>query len=312
MICRRSIAGPRCHTAGERCYDRVVLVATMETRLGSSAMRSSLIFERAVRGHVVHREQLVFDTRFAAAAGGKLEPVGHLFLMIAGRCVSDRGEVIAAPVAFMLGDDEWERRRKDSRTFRTDGPVVDVVQLRVAKAQLRAPIGLERGPLAVPSACWDAAAAMLVGVPDAVRLARLIDALASAGVLAKEISTTVIAEEPERFRRLWDALQPLYQTYGATASLKQLASSLGMSMRQVGRDAKELSAAFGIGSGYRDALLMMRLRMAVTLLGAPGGTVGDVAKVVGYGSAIAMARAFRDAKLPAPSAIQSELAANKI
>lgn len=285
-----------------------MLVATTENRLGSSAVRSSLIFERAVRGHVVHREQLAFDTRFAAAAGGKLEPVGHLFMLVAGRVVSDRGEVMTAPVAFMLADDEWERPRKDSRTFRTDGPIVDVVQLRVAKPHIRAPIGFDRGPLALTPTCWDAAAAMIASVPDAARLATLIDALAGAGVFAKEIATTVIAEEPERFRRLWEALQPLYQTYGATTSLKQLASSLGMSMRQVGRDAKELSAAFGIGSGYRDALLMMRLRMAVLLLAAPNQTVGDVAKLVGYGSPIAMARAFRDAKLPAPSAIQSSLA----
>jgi transcriptional regulator GlxA family with amidase domain len=118
---------------------------------------------------------------------------------------------------------------------------------------------------------------------------------------------TVTAEEPERFRRLWSAMQPLYATYGATTSLKQIASSLGMSMRQVGRDAKDLAAAFGIGGGYRDALLVLRLRVAVLLLSAPDATVADVAKLVGYGSAIAMARAFRDAKLPAPSVIQTAL-----
>ena len=289
-----------------------MLVATTENRIGSSAVRTSLIFERAVRGTVVHREKLAFDTRFAAAAGGKPEPVGHLFMLLAGRFLSDAGDVLAGPVAFMLGDDEWERPRKDSRTFRTDGIVVDVLQLRVAKQHIRVPIGLAHGALALTPACWDAAAALLSGQPDAPKLATLIDALAQAGVLASEMATTVIAEEPERFRRLWEALQPLYQTYGATTSLKQLASSLDMSMRQVGRDAKELSAAFGIGGGYRDALLMMRLRMAVLLLSAPDASVGDVAKLVGYGSPIAMARAFRDAKLPAPSVIQTEMTANRI
>ncbi|HUS28595.1 MAG TPA: AraC family transcriptional regulator [Kofleriaceae bacterium] len=289
-----------------------MLAATTETAIGKSAVRTSLLFERAVRGTVIRRDQLTFDTRFAAAAGGKPEPVGHLFMMLTGRFVSDRGDVVAGPVAFMLGDDEWERPRKDSRTFRTDGPIVEVLQLRVAKEHIRVPIGLAAGALALTPACWDATAAMLGGVPDARRLAALIDALATSGVFAKEMATSVVEEEPERFRRLWEALQPLYQTYGATTSLKQLASSLGMSMRQVGRDAKELSAAFGIGGGYRDALLMMRLRMAVLLLSAPDASVSDVAKLVGYGSPIAMARAFRDAKLPAPSAIQTELAANRI
>jgi transcriptional regulator GlxA family with amidase domain len=60
-----------------------------------------------------------------------------------------------------------------------------------------------------------------------------------------------------------------------------------MSMRQVGRDAKQLA------------------RVAVLLLSAPRATITDVATAAGYGSAIAMARAFRDARLPAPSVVQA-------
>jgi AraC-like DNA-binding protein len=272
-------------------------------------MRSTLLFERAVRGTVVRRESLVFDTKYAAAASGKPEPVGHLFLMTTGRWVFDSGETAHGPLAFVLADDEIERLGKQSRTFRTDGARVDVVQLRVSRDNLRAPIGMSHGPLALTPACWDAIGGLVTGVEtgDAALLARVIDELARSGVVAGSITDTVIAEEPERFRRLWAALEPLYSTYGATTSLKQLASSLGMSMRQVGRDAKDLSAAFGIGGGYRDALLMLRLRVAVLLLSAPEATVGDVAKLVGYGSPIALARAFRDAKLPSPSMIQAAL-----
>jgi AraC-like DNA-binding protein len=43
------------------------------------------------------------------------------------------------------------------------------------------------------------------------------------------------------------------------------------------------------------------------MLSAPEATVVEVARLVGYGSPIAMARAFRDAKLPAPSVVQAEL-----
>jgi AraC-like DNA-binding protein len=270
-------------------------------------MCSTLLFERAVRGTVVRRESLAFDTKYAAAASGKPEPVGHLFLMATGRWVFDTGEILHGPVAFVLADDEIERPTPHSRTYRTDGERVDVVQLRIDSEQLRVPIGLGHGPLALSPGCWVAARALVAGAPrgDAALLARLIDELAAAGVIASALAETVIVEEPERFRRLWAALAPLYSTYGATTSLKQLASSLGMSMRQVGRDAKELSAAFGIGGGYRDALLMLRLRVAVLMLSAPEATVADVAKLVGYGSPIALARAFRDAKLPPPSAVQA-------
>ena len=284
-----------------------MLAATSEVRTAVAAMRSTLVFERAVRGTVVRRQALAFDTKYLARAAGKVERAGHLFLLVAGRFVSDRGDVIEAPVAHLLTDEEMERPTKTSRTFRTDGERVDAIHLRIASDQLRAPIGMSHGPLAVTPACWTASAALLEEPADTGRLAQLLDAFAGAGVISPALTQTVCVEEPERFRRLWAALQPLYATYGATTSLKQLAASLDMSMRQVGRDAKELSTAFGLGGGYRDALLVLRLRVGVLMLSAADATVADVARLVGYGSPIALARAFRDAKLPAPSAIQADL-----
>lgn len=286
-----------------------MLVATSEVSIGSAGSRNSLVFERAIRGTLVERRGLTFDTKYAAAASGKPDAVGHLFLLLTGSMLLDDGTRYPAPFAFMLADDEWERRGKTSRTFRTDGAHVDVVQLRFSRDKLTVPIGLAHGEVALSPACWDAARALLARGPggDATVLASMLDALAAAGVISATVPATVIGEEPERFRRLWEALRPLYQTYGATTSLKQLASSLGMSMRQVGRDAKELSTAFGIGGGYRDALLVLRLRTAVLMLSAPDAGVAEVAKLVGYGSPIAMARAFRDADLPAPSTIQADV-----
>jgi AraC-like DNA-binding protein len=224
-----------------------VLVATSELAIGAARMRSALLLERAVRGTVIRREGLAFDTRFAARAAGRAERCGHVFLLLDGRFVWEGGEY-AAPVAFVLGDDEIERVGPTSNTFRTDGPRVTVIQLRIEQRYLRWPIGLPHGPIEIE------------------------------------------LEEPERFRRLWSALQPLYTEYGATASIKQLASALGMSMRQVGRDAKELAATFGVGDGYRDSLLMLRLRTAALMLSAEGATVAEVARLVGYGSPIARSR----------------------
>ncbi len=277
-----------------------MLLATSEARIGGGGMRSTLILERAVRGTVVIRDKLVFDTRFAAAAAGRVEPVGHLFLLVLGRYAAPIGPLLDAPVALMLADDEIERVGAKSRTFRTDGDRVEVVQLRFARDDVRVSIGLAHGPLAVAPAVWDAARAT---AGDPSRLGELLVALARAGIIAPTVA--VQPEEPERFRRMWDALHPLYTSYGGTASLKQVANSLGMSMRQVGRDAKEMATTFGFGHGYRDSLLVLRLRVAALLLSAPEATVADVAATVGYGGAIAMARAFRDAKLPAPSAVQA-------
>ncbi|HEY3806353.1 MAG TPA: hypothetical protein VGL61_27300 [Kofleriaceae bacterium] len=278
-----------------------MLLATSEARIGGGAMRSTLLLERTVRGTVVVRDRLVFDTRFAAAAAGRAEPVGHVFLLAAGRYVPAVGEPVAAPLALVLADDEIERVTATSRTFRTDGERVEVIQLRLGAHDLRAPVGLQHGPLPLPPTVWDAARGV---VADPRRLGELLAALATAGAI-RHIG--IETDEPERFRRMWDALHPLYASYGGTTSLKQVANSLEMSMRQVGRDAKELAATFGFGRGYRDTLLVLRLRVAALLLSAPAATVADVAAAVGYGSAIAMARAFRDASLPAPSVVQAAL-----
>ena len=276
-----------------------MLTATSVIRIGNAGVHSTVVFERAVRATIIRRDKLAFDTRYAPSVAGKPEKVGHVYLIVRGRYAPAAGEPTHGPVAFVLADDEIERIGAKSRTFRTDGPAIDVVHLRFAQSELAAPIGLAAGPLRLTPACWDVVH-RVVETPHAI--GDLLDVLAHDGVTH---GTAKIHEEPERYRRFWEALRPLYETYGGTVSLKQLAASLDMSMRQVGRDAKELATTFGFGSGYRDALLILRLRMAVLLLSGPDSSVADVASAVGYGSPIAMARAFRDARLPAPSAVQA-------
>lgn len=263
-------------------------------------MHTTLVFDRRVRGTLVKRDRLVFDTRYAAAAAGRVEPVGHVFLILEGRYVPADGAPIASPVALVLADDEIERVTPRSPTFRTDGDRVHVVHLRFDRGEIAVPIGIAHGPRAITEACW-AAAQRALDTP--IELPVLLDALAAARITRRAVP---IVEEPERYRRLWDALRPLYQTYGGSASLKQLADRMGMSMRQAGRDAKELANELGF-SGYRETLLVLRLRVAVLLLSAPEATIAEVAAAVGYGSPIAMARAFRDAKLPAPTVVQAAL-----
>lgn len=260
-------------------------------------MRSALLVERAVRGTVVLREGLAFDTRFAASAAGKPEAVGHVFLLLDGRFVWEGG-THAAPVGFVLADDEIERVGPRAKTFRTDGPRATVIQLRIAKRLLPWTVGITNGPTALPGEAWAAARALTEQPTEPRALAALLKALG--------VPIEITLEEPERLRRLWNAIEPLYAQYGAAVSIKQLAGALGLSMRQVGRDAKELASTFGL-DGYRDALLLLRLRSAALMLSAPEATVVEVARLVGYGSPIAMARAFRDAKLPAPSVVQAEL-----
>ena len=279
-----------------------MLTATSVIRIGNAGMHTTIIMERSVRGTIVRRDKLAYDTRFAPSVPGKPENVGHVYLVVTGRYAPSAGEPLHGPVGLILADDEIERRTAKSRSFRTDGDKIDVIHLRYAGEDIVAPIGMAAGALALPAAFWEIARAAM---EDPVgKIGAVFEALDAHHITKPAIR---IHEEPERYRRLWEALRPLYEMYGGTVSLKQLAASLDMSMRQVGRDAKDLAATFGFGGGFRDALLVLRLRVAVLLLSAPEATVAAVAAAVGYGSPIAMARAFRDAKLPSPSAVQAAL-----
>ena len=277
-----------------------MLTATSAIRIGNAGMHTTIIMERSVRGTIVRRDKLAYDTRFAAAVPGKPEKVGHVYLVVNGRYAPAAGEPLLGPVGLMLADDEIERLTPKSRTFRTDGDQIHVIHLRYNHEDVVAPIGMAAGALALPAEFWDVARAA-IDDPNG-KIGAVFEALDAHGITKPAMR---IHDEPERYRRLWEALRPLYETYGGTVSLKQLAASLDMSMRQVGRDAKDLAATFGFGNGFRDALLVLRLRVAVLLLSGADSTVAEVASLVGYGSPIAMARAFRDAKLPAPSAVQA-------
>ncbi|MFT3693313.1 MAG: hypothetical protein QM831_09255 [Kofleriaceae bacterium] len=276
-----------------------MLTATSEIRIGNAGMHTTLLLERSVRGTIVRRDKLAYDTRYAAAVAGKAEKVGHVYLVVSGRYAPAAGEPITGPVGMILADDEIERLTPKSRTFRTDGEQIHVIHLRYERDDIISPIGMSAGALPLPDSFWTIARHVMDHPMD---IGHVFDALATHNITKPAVR---IHDEPERYRRLWDALRPLYDTHGGTVSLKQLAASLDMSMRQVGRDAKDLASTFGFGNGFRDALLVLRLRVAVLLLSAPEATVADVASAVGYGSPIAMARAFRDAKLPAPSAVQA-------
>jgi transcriptional regulator GlxA family with amidase domain len=62
-----------------------------------------------------------------------------------------------------------------------------------------------------------------------------------------------------------------------------------------------------IGTGWRDATRRWRLKLAVHGLSAADTTVGEVARVAGYGGSEAMARAFRNAGMQAPVAVRAAL-----
>lgn len=281
----------------------MTLSASSTRSFEGSTLKSTIFIERRFRAHLISRDRLLYDSRFAPPAKGT-SAFAHLYASLRGTMALANAAPVTGPQVYVLAETEFDRVLPGSHTFRSYGAPAVILELRVPVADMLRPIGLAAGPLELPPAVWDAYAG-LEREPSEGALHRLIAALGEAEVLSRGLTSSVVATEPDRFLRLWNVLKPLYQDLATSASLKQIAVIAGLSLRQLGRDFSELTRTFGLyGGGFREAMRVLRLRAAVLMLSAPGGTPSDVARAVGYGSLDAMGRAFRDALLPAPSIVQ--------
>jgi AraC-like DNA-binding protein len=280
-----------------------MLSATSTRPFGSSTLKTTIYLERRFRAHLVTRDRLLYDSAYSPPAK-KPSSFVHLYATLRGSFAVDGKPPTVGPQAYVLAETEFDRVLPASSKFRSWGAPAVIVELRVPAADVRRPIGVANGAIDLPQAVWDAYVA-LERAPSEEALHQLIVRLGEAGVLSRDLTSSVVTDEPDRFQRLWTVLRPLYEDLATSASLKQIAVVAKLSLRQLGRDLGDLSRTFGLfGAGFRDAMRVLRLRAAVLMLSAPGGTPSDVARTVGYGSLDAMGRAFRDAQLPAPSIVQ--------
>jgi len=280
-----------------------MLSATSVRHFGDSTLRSTVFLERQFRAHLVHRDRLLYDSAYAPPAK-KAGAFVHLYATLKGAISVDGGPTLEAPHVHVLAENEFDRMEKGAPTFRSWGNPALICEVRLPASTLRVPIGLRHGALQLSPSVFEAYAQLEAEASER-NLYQILVELTATGVLAKDLTASVVTEEPERFLRLWTVIKPLYEDLATSASLKQIATVAKLSLRQLGRDLGDLTRTFGLfGAGFRDAMRVLRLRAAVLMLSAPGSTPSDVARSVGYGSLDAMGRAFRDAELPAPSVVQ--------
>lgn len=280
-----------------------MLSATSNRAFAGSKLHSNIFLERRLRAHVVRRSRLVFDSAYAPPAKNP-NRVAHLFVQMSGTFVPAGGAPVPGRSAWALAESEFDRVVKGSRTFRSFGADAMVVELRLPVADLHRPAGMDHGPLELPARVWEAYE-QIERSPTEAALHELVIRLGDAGLVSRDLVSSIVPSEPERFARLWAVMRPLYEDMSTSASLKQIATIARLSLRQLGRDLGDLSRTFSLfGDGFRDAMRVIRLRAACLFLSAPQATPSEVARHVGYGSLDAMGRAFRDAKLPSPSVVQ--------
>ncbi|MBA2542448.1 MAG: helix-turn-helix transcriptional regulator [Deltaproteobacteria bacterium] len=272
-------------------------------------MQSTLVLERQFRLHVLHREQLLFDSHFSPSPKQGAAGITLYFVVAGSFQIADR--VLEAPLVFALAEDEFERVTPASRTFRSWGDPSVTIELRVAAEHVCGSVGLDAGPRELSEWMWARTSAFSTACfsnePDETLVQAWLVDLVEDGLIAPALVESIVLPEPEAFTRLWAACRPLYANHTTNASILQIKRATGLSLRQLTRDLGMMTRAFGLGGSFRDTTRVLRLRAAIVLLSAPGGTATKIATLVGYKSLDAMGRAFREAKLPPPSIVQDTI-----
>jgi hypothetical protein len=117
-------------------------------------------------------------------------------------------------------------------------------------------------------------------------------------------AASLVEEVTEQTRLLATSLDDMLSDLGAKPMAVDLHDVLGLSLRQVNRLVLDFNVRYGFNAvGWRDTRGRRRLMMGATLMTAPGATVEDVARTVGYASPTAFARAMALAGLPAPGEV---------
>ncbi len=287
-----------------------MLAASGGTSFGSATVRSTMLFDQRFWAHVVERRHLRFDSQFIPRAE-RPSQCSLIYFLVEGTFAIDGRDPFVGPALFGMDEDDFEGAgSRAPLRFVAEGELFVGLDLRFARRDVNA--DFSRGPqkLEVAERAWTAARDLVAsrdqsGAARAMR--SLIEALEHADILRPGLAARV-GEGDARFGRFWKGVSHFISSYQALPSLKELADRSELSVRQVARDAQAFLDAFGVlGSRWREVTLRSRLRLAVLGLSAAEVTVSDVARASGYGSTDAMARAFRDAGLPPPSAVQAAL-----
>jgi AraC-like DNA-binding protein len=271
---------------------------------------------------VVEREGLLLDTRFAPAADAPAGENSCIYLLLRGfwEMHGDEPLRVDGPTALILSEEQLEGAAGSrSLTYSAGGDPFTTVQLNFPSSFVTVAPDT-RPPRFEPSerawaAASRAASVMPTGDDDALvgAMSELVAALVAQKVLRSQVAGASFRRTPETFARLWRAIRPLIEGLDLLPSIQDVSGRAGLSARQVDRYVQGVLSGFGhFGSGWRPATRHLRLKLAVLFLSADDASVADVASVVRYGSTDAMARAFRDAGLPAPSAVQDGIREHRL
>ncbi|MDB5214131.1 MAG: hypothetical protein JWO86_2058 [Myxococcaceae bacterium] len=292
-----------------------MLLARAVSTVGRGKMAWAVAFAPRLRLSIVERSGLTLDTQFVPASPLPANRNPCLYILLRGSWRADDGvSSFVGPAAFVVSEEHLEGADGERPlTYRTDRERFAMIEVHVDAADSPLRAGIAPAKVDLDTRAWEAAQRLAdLASHDDESMTRavsaLLESLAALSFLNRDVTETAAQPPNAAFRLLWKAVRPLAERLDLLPTVQQLSAATGVSPRVVDRSVRAfLSAAGLVGDGWRTASRHMRLKMAVIMLSADETTVGEVAQAIGYGSDDAMARAFRDAKLPPPGAVRDAL-----
>jgi AraC-like DNA-binding protein len=291
-----------------------MLIGRGHREIGTASVRWAYAFSGSTWFHVVRLEGLVFDTRFVPAASEPPRPGCCFYMIVRGEAewFGPHGGRLAEKTALAMSLEHIEGANgRRPHTFRATGSPFVSIQLQVHAGADAVPAMPKR--VEVGERAWSAAsrAADLLQDDDDVvvhGLHELVRCLVEDGLVSPDVAKRALHDAPPSVVRIWKGVRPLIERMALGSTLEDLSRDASMPKTRARRYVEQLLLGF-IGTGFRGLTHNLRLRTAVLFLTAEGASIADVAREVGYGSTAAMARAFRDAGLEAPTTLRERILA---
>lgn len=263
--------------------------------------------ERHARLHVFSSENLVCDDRLFQRAFGRADAgerslvtlvlSGTLHLECDGcivRCVAGEGTVLA---------------RKGMLAARTEGAAYRslVLEWDPDRAIEAPPRRLTFDPVPLTELADRIATAPR---PERTLLEEALERMTTvAGLDPIEIErVSTLGPGELRAQEVADALDAVLSALDTQPMASDLETRLGVSSRQVTRLVDSFRARYGYGAtNWQQTRGRRRLMLAASLLTAPGATVAEAARAVGYLHPETLSRAFVAAGFPRPSEVRAEV-----
>jgi AraC-like DNA-binding protein len=289
-----------------------MLLARGRATVGDASLQWALAFAPRFWLSIGEHRGLVVDT--SVIPPSRLPAKDHvcLNLLVAGTWRVQDGPSFEAPCALVLSQAHLEGADgRRTLNYRVEGAPLSMIELHVDLAHTALRVRDLPFPIELDARTWDAARLVVERSHEndhetEVAILALLTCLGVRSLVSRDVAALRMIDAP--LRLMWRGLRPVVERFDLLSGLKEVCATMGVTPREFDRYARLFLSSFGImGEGWREVSRHLRLKLAIIFLSASGATINEVARAVGYGSAEAMIRAFRDEGLPPPGVLRTRI-----